>query len=381
MVTVRALQAIRRTYTRACRTAAGTCITTAATFNGVAVLASQFVFLASFRCGRAGMAAIQDSASGTSDVAPPITRLTFAGTVPTAVAVLRAAGRVFAAHTLSFGSVLAVYLFALAVFQRIAGCASRTSVRIGTLCAVCGAITAFCAVACRYRIVFVLTAAACRIGRIRRSANRASFTGAFGTRTVRHSARDAVVAVDGCCRFVTVVAFTFVACAVRSRSSFGFGVALLARSYESLFSTGFLLCRAAPASSAAVASAVVNRCLTAAGARTEGVRSTAVAVAFGTQFRTVGIARTRPSLVVIAVFVCTAMTVLRAGLAFRSVPMRFGRRADARSRAAYFAAGASHIFTRIGIRASAAAVGDLIARAVALFARVAIGAELANAGT
>lgn len=75
------------------------------------------------------------------------------------------------------------------------------------------------------------------------------------------------------------------------------------------------------------------------------------------------------------------MTVLRAGLAFRSVPMRFGRRADARSRAAYFAAGASHIFTRIGIRASAAAVGDLIARAVALFARVAIGAVLANAGT
>lgn len=310
----------------------------------------------------------------------PIAADTFAGTVPTAVAVLRAAGRVFAAHTLSFGSVRAVYLFTLAVFQRIARFASRAGILTRAFRTVFGTIVAHAASAgtrCRQ----VLPVGTFRIGGQRRSANRASFAGAFGTRTVRHSARDAVVAVDGCCRFIPVVACTLVASAVRSRSSFGFGVALLARSYESLFSTGFLLCRAAPALSAAVASAVVNRCLTAAGARTEGVRSTAVAVAFGTQFRTVGIARTRPSLVVIAVFVCAAMTVLCAGLAFRSVPMRFGRRADARSRAAYFAAGASHIFTRIGIRASAAAVGDLIARAVAFFARVAIGAELANAGT
>lgn len=290
MVTVRALQAIRRTYTRACRTAAGTCITTAATFNGVAVFASQFVFLASFRCGRAGMAAIKDSASGTSGVAPPITRLTFAGTVPTAVAVLRAVSRVFAALALSFGSVRAVHLFTLAVFQRIARFASRAGILTRAFRTVFGTIVAHAASAgtrCRQ----VLSVGTFRIGGQRRSANRASFAGAFGTRTVRHSARDAVVAVDGCCRFVTVVAFTFVACAVRSRSSFGFGVALLARSYESLFSTGFLLCRAAPASSAAVASAVVNRCLTAAGAITEGVRSTAVAVAFGTQFRTIVIAR------------------------------------------------------------------------------------------
>lgn len=205
----------------------------------------------------------------------PITRLTFAGTLPTAVAVLRAAGRVFAVHTLSFGSVRAVYLFALAVFQRIAG---RT---VGTHCAVGGG----------RRIRFILTVLTARIGRIRRCTNRASFTGAFAAWTVRHFARDAVVAVDGRRGLVTVVAFTFVACAVRSCSSFGFGVALLARSFESLFSTGFLLCRAAPASSAAVASAVVNRCLTAAGAITEGVRSTAVAVAFGTQFRTIVIAR------------------------------------------------------------------------------------------
>lgn len=76
------------------------------------------------------------------------------------------------------------------------------------------------------------------------------------------------------------------------------------------------------------------------------------------------------------------MAVLQTRLAFSATVCIGGRvRADARSRAAYFAAGASHIFTRIGIRASAPAVGDLIARAVALFASVAIGAELANAGT
>lgn len=218
----------------------------------------------------------------------PITRLTFAGTVPTAVAVLRAAGRVFAAHTLSFGSVRAVYLFALAVFQRIAGCASRTSVRIGTLCAVCGAITAFCAVACRYRIVFVLTAAACRIGRIRRCAMRTCGCVAFAAWTVLHTARDAVVAVDGCCRFVTVVAFTFVACAVRSRCPFERRISLRTRGFIALFGACFRCgrgCVASPAGLTAVAFTVHE--ITVRTAVWQDVFSAAVAVSDRADFQTV----------------------------------------------------------------------------------------------
>lgn len=260
----------------------------AAAHKGITGFARQLVVIAGCCCGRAGMAAIQDSASGTSGVAPPITRLTFAGTVPTAVAVLRAAGRVFAAHTLSFGSVLAVYLFALAVFQRIAGCASRTSVRIGTLCAVCGAITAFCAVACRYRIVFVLTAAACRIDRIRRCAMRTCGCVAFAAWTVLHTARDAVVAADGCCRFVTVVAYTFVACAVRSRCPFERRISFRTRGFIALFGACFRCgrgCVASPAGSTAVAFTVHE--ITVRTAVLQDVFSAAVAVSDRADFQTV----------------------------------------------------------------------------------------------
>ena len=262
----------------------------AAAHNGITGFARQLVVIAGCCCGRAGMATVFGCTACATCIAPPITANTFARTRPASVAVLRAVSRVFVALALSFGSVRAVHLFTLAVFQRIARFASRAGILTRAFRTVFGTIVAHAASAgtrCRQ----VLSVGTFRIGGQRRSANRASFTGAFGTRTVRHSARDAVVAVDGCCRFIPVVACTLVASAVRSRSSFGFGVALLARSYESLFSTGFLLCRAAPASSAAVASAVVNRCLTAAGAITEGVRSTAVAVAFGTQFRTIVITR------------------------------------------------------------------------------------------
>lgn len=251
----------------------------------------------------------------------PITADAAARTFPTAVAVFRAAGRVFGTHALLFVIISAVHLFTLAVIQRIARFASRAGILARAFRTVFGTIvahTASAAARCRQ----VLPVGTFRIGGQRRCANRASFAGAFGTRTVCHSARDAVIAIDrrGC--FIAVVACTLVASAVRSRSRFGFGVALLARGCESLFSAGFRRgCGASPAGSAAVACAVLK--ITVGAAVLQNVRFAAVAVAFGTQFRTIVIACPFASAVVIAVFVCTAMTVLRAGLAFRSVPIRF----------------------------------------------------------
>lgn len=218
----------------------------------------------------------------------PIAADTFAGTLPTAVAVLRAAGRVFAAHTLSFGSVRAVYLFALAVFQRIAGCASRTSVRIGTLCASRRTVDTHCAVGGGRRIRFILTVLTARIYRIRRCTMRTCGCVAFAAWTVLHTARDAVEAVDGCCRFVTVVAFTFVACAVRSRCPFERRISLRTRGFIALFGACFRCgrgCVASPAGATAVACAALD--IAVRTAVLQDVFSAAVAVSDRADFQTV----------------------------------------------------------------------------------------------